>query len=73
MSAKPTKLDCSGCRDDFYNHRTNVGGSTSCWSLESAVFVMRREVPLSQVPPHQQTPIKVPNCYRRPGYVYMKP
>jgi hypothetical protein len=27
---------CSGCRDDFYNHREGQG---PCWSLESAMVV----------------------------------
>jgi hypothetical protein len=69
---KPTKADCVGCRDDFYNQ---PGNSTDgvCWSLASATIVLRRQVPIMERPPHRQTPKPVPSCYRRPGFVYMKP
>lgn len=65
---KATKSDCSGCRDDYYNH----GGSTirgdECWSLENAKVIDLILVPLDEVPPHRGKPQKRPHCYRKPGY-----
>ena len=72
MSAKPTVKDCAGCRDDFYNGH-NPLGVTRCWSLDSAKFVLRKEVHVDQVPPWDQKPIRVPDCFRRPRHVYVDP
>lgn len=35
---------CAGCRDSFYNHRTNVSGNT-CWFLRDDKYFRRRGKP----------------------------
>jgi hypothetical protein len=75
---KVTVRDCAGCRDDFYN-RNRMGANESsgeprCWSLTSAVFELKRDVPIDLPPPYNHIkPTRRPNCYRAPRYVRMKP
>lgn len=83
---KPRKIDvlkmvrkkaglrhCNGCRDNFYNGH-NPLGVKRCWLLDNARLVRRKEVGMSDVPPwHWQPVVVVPECYRRSGYVYVKP
>lgn len=61
---------CLGCRDDFYNGK-NQYGIAACWRLEDAQMVKVKEVPIDQTPPWTQAPISKPNCYSRPGFVYV--
>jgi hypothetical protein len=63
---------CAGCRDDFYNGRQNVGGTT-CWSLADAKLIMRKAVHMNQVPPWNQAPQELPSCYRRDSFIYVAP
>ena len=35
---------CSGCDNDFYNHRTGFDGATRCWSLKDAKVVVRYRI-----------------------------
>ena len=75
---KPTVRDCSGCRDDFYNHNrmglNETSTSPRCWSLDSAEFVKARDVPIDLRPPYKHIPLTVrPSCYRRKGYTRVKP
>lgn len=78
MKAKPTRVNCSGCRDDFYNHN-NMGlnmesGRPQCSSLEGAEFVKRLRIPMSLPPPYSHIkPESVPKCYRAAGYVFVDP
>ena len=43
---------CSGCRNNFYNGRQNLNGTT-CWSLESAKVVKRLFIHRDQMPPYK--------------------
>lgn len=63
---------CVGCRENFYNG-DNPFGIVECWSLKDAVLISRKEVPVDQRPPWTQGPVMKPSCYRRKGYVYVKP
>lgn len=72
MSRKPTRSDCRGCRDDFYNGN-NPLGVTECWNLKGAKFVSKRDIPTNLCPPYDHIkPTKRPDCYRANGYVRMK-
>ncbi len=61
---------CSGCNDNFYNGN-NALGVKVCRSLSSAKLLLKKEVPRDQRPPWNQKPIKVLNCFRQTGYVYV--
>ena len=69
-TAPMNKDHCLGCRNDFYNGNNDLGVK-ECWSLKTARLVMRKEVHINQRPPWDQKPIEVPNCYRRPQFVYV--
>lgn len=70
---KATVRHCSGCRDNFYNGHNQLGVKR-CWLLDKARLVRRKEVGMSDVPPwYWQPVVVVPECYRRSGYVYVKP
>lgn len=70
MNEEEKLKHCAGCHDDFYNHRGE--GTGRCWSLPTMKLEMRKEVPCSQRPPWLQKAQKIPNCYHRPQYVYVK-
>ncbi len=72
LSKKEKLKLCSGCHCDFYNDN-NPYNIKECWSLEDAKVVWRKQVPLSQVPPWKQKPIKVLDCFKRDGYVMVGP
>ncbi|AFY61920.1 hypothetical protein Syn6312_2854 [Synechococcus sp. PCC 6312] len=61
------KKNCLGCRNNHYNMSGN------CWNLEDAKIIQVKEVPLDQRPPCNQPPSSKPNCYRKQGYVHVKP
>lgn len=66
---------CHGCRDDFYNGRQNVGGSTRCWSAEKGTMVKRYRIHYMTAPtePRAFTEVTVPSCYHQAnGYVFQK-
>lgn len=63
---------CSGCRDDFYNYNGNSPNGR-CWSLPSMQLVFKKEVSVDQRPPWTQKAKKLPDCYHRPRFVYVKP
>lgn len=78
MSRKPTARDCSGCRDDFYNHNrmglNEDSGKPRCWSLDSADLVKARDVPIDMRPPFKHIPLTTrPACFRTKGYVRVRP
>ena len=57
---KPTKSDCGGCYNNFYN-----GGGKTCWYLENATLERKKLVGVDDVPPWKTQPIKlVPSCWR---------
>jgi len=60
---------CRGCSDDYYNVHEDKG----CWSFSGSLIVLKKEVHINQVPPWDQEPIRVLNCYKKKGYVYVGP
>lgn len=72
--AKLTKQEkrkhCVGCEDNFYNGN-NPYGVTECWKLASMKLILRKRVPIWQVPPWNQPAEKKPSCYRCKGYVWV--
>lgn len=74
---KPTRKDCAGCRDNFYNvQRMGLNeseGWPQCWMLKDATFVRAMDVPIDMRPPYKLPLTKRPNCYRAKGYVRVKP
>ena len=62
---------CSGCRDDFYNHRGSPGfdGATKCWSLKDAKVVTRYRLGWWTAPTEDGafTKIKTLDCHHAPG------
>jgi len=78
MSKRPTVSDCSGCRNDFYNHNrmglNESSGSPRCWSLDDAEFHRVREVHVDLRPPYKHLPlVKRPTCYSKQRFVMLKP
>ena len=70
---KATVKNCIGCNENFYNGN-NKFGINRCWLLDSARVVRRKEVGINDVPPWNWQPVvAVPQCYRKRGYVYVKP
>ena len=65
------KSKCIGCYNNVYNN--GLHGSTECWSLKTAKVIKRKEVHINQIPPWNQNPISLPDCYRNPQYVYVSP
>jgi hypothetical protein len=66
-----TKKHCSGCYNDDYNY--GLGGAKECWMFKDAKTIWRKEVHVDQEPPWKQRAQRLPSCYRRPRYVYVKP
>lgn len=66
-----TKKNCIGCYNDDYNH--GLGGAKECWMFKDAKVIWRKEVPIDQRPPWTQKPKRLPNCYTKRRYVYVKP
>lgn len=69
--SKPTKSDCAGCCDNFYNGNNNLGVS-ECWCFKMATMVKARDVPISMPPPYTFPETVRPNCYKAKGYVRVK-
>lgn len=67
-----TKARCSGCENDFYNHRTGFDGATECWSFKNAKVELRKRVHINHVPPWNQEPTPMPSCYHAKGYVFVE-
>jgi hypothetical protein len=68
MTNKEKLRYCVGCHDDFYNGE----GFSGCWSLENMELIMKKEVPIDQVPPWTQKAQLFPKCYHKQRYVYVK-
>ena len=66
------KKHCNGCRDDFYNGRTNFGGGKTCWSLPKSTIVTRYRIHRDQVPTQTGafTKMRVRSCYNNPPWFY---
>lgn len=63
---------CVGCEDNFYNGN-NPYGIKSCWGLESAKVILRKQVSIDQRPPWDQKPVELPSCYHKKRYIFVKP
>jgi hypothetical protein len=73
------KTECTGCRDDVYNHQDfgmNVDAATgekSCWMRAEATMVTARDIPIDMRPPYLGLREKRrPNCWRGAGVVRVK-
>ncbi len=64
------KKYCSECENNFYNGN-NPFGIKECWSFKNSKIVWKKKVSINQVPPWNQKPIRVLNCYREKGYVFV--
>ena len=58
---------CVGCYNDYYNQSE----PKHCWGLSKARVILRKEVHINDVPPWNHTPKLLPDCYRKPKYVYV--
>jgi hypothetical protein len=68
---------CAGCRNDFYNHRSEPGfdGATKCWSLNDATVVTRYRIGWWTQPTSAKAFQKVTtlDCHHAPGqYAHYK-
>lgn len=63
---------CAGCHDDYYNHPGH-SSEGRCWMLSQMRLEWRKEVSIDQRPPWTQAARRLPNCYHRPRFVYVKP
>ena len=66
------KSDCTGCYNDFYNHRTNCDGKSECWLFKNAKIITRYKI-------HKDTPqdkpsrffkVEKPNCYLQQDFSF---
>lgn len=63
---------CSGCRDDFYNRRSD---GCRCWSAKDAKIETRFRIYYMTAPTEKGafTKVRVPSCYHQAnGYVFYK-
>ena len=71
MSPADKQQYCTGCRDDFYNHRDEPGfdGATKCWSLKTAKVVTRYRLHWWTAPtvPGAFTKVTTLSCHNAPG------
>lgn len=69
---KPTKSDCSGCENNFYNGN-NPYGVEECWSFKTATMVSARDVPVDMRPPYKHLKETTrPSCYKAKRMVRVK-
>lgn len=66
-----TKADCSGCRDDFYNHG-NHSTTSECWMFKDAQMVDRIRIGIWQNPPYPLGTVRVPSCKHEQGNCLIK-
>ncbi len=57
---------CAGCYNDYYN----TSEPHHCWLLGNAKVILRKEVHINDRPPWKHVPKMLPDCYRKPKYVY---
>lgn len=68
------KFNCAGCRDDYYNAAGNsIDGQ--CWLFDRTKKMEPRfEIHVDLRPPYGKHLIrKVPPCYHKSRFVYVKP
>lgn len=58
---------CHGCRDDFYNGRTNLDGSDRCWSAKTGKMMTRYRIYYMTAPTQKGafTKVRAPSCYHQ--------
>lgn len=67
--ARPTKQDCRGCRDNFYNGNNDLGVK-ECWMFKDATMANKLDIPIHMSPPYLGLkPTSRPSCYKAQGYV----
>jgi len=71
MNKFKKKEYCQMCHNNFYNGN-NPYGVKECYSFKDAKVVWKKQVHINQMPPWKQKAIRVLNCYRRSGYVYVE-
>ena len=60
---KPTKVQCSGCRDNFYNGNNDLGVK-ECWMFKDAVVVDKIAYPsIYSTGDQRQVYKKTLSCY----------
>ena len=68
------KKHCSGCYNDFYNHRTNFNGKNECCHLENAeiitVFEIHRDTPQDKASRFRKR--KRPSCYKAQNFCHYR-
>lgn len=68
-----TKADCTGCRNDIYNHGDfglNMrDGEPRCSHLQSAVTARQVLVHINETPPWRKAAMELPVCYRKAQFV----
>lgn len=61
---KPTKKDCGGCHNNFYNGHNGIGVQ-ECWSFKTAEMVKKLDIHVDQRPPYKgMKPTSRPSCYK---------
>ena len=63
-----SKSMCSGCYNDFYNHKEKNG----CWCYGNAKVVTRTLVGVWQNPPYKWIPQKTLSCHRPKGQCWIE-
>lgn len=55
---------CSGCRDDFYNHR---GDGLRCWAAANGRMITRYRIHYMTAPTQKGafTKVRAPSCYHQ--------
>lgn len=71
--SKPTKSDCDGCENNFYNGN-NPLGVRECWSFKDTKMVSKIAIHINLPPPYLHIkPKSRPDCYRMSRHVLVKP
>lgn len=72
MTEREKLTHCDGCHNDHYNQ---PGNSTTgrCWSLPTMKLILRKPVHINDVPPWLNKSKLMPDCYRKPQWVFVKP
>jgi len=63
------KKHCVGCYCNGYNY--GLGGAKECCSLKNAKLVKKKKVHIDDVPPWKHRPIRVPDCYHQPKFIFI--
>lgn len=74
---RPSKSDCYGCSEDFYNtagEGAELAPGGECWSFKTATMKKVRLVHINTMPDKNGSFDRVkaerkPSCYRKPQFV----